>query len=200
MKIGVIDYGAGNLHSVCNALAYLDLKAVTIASPRDLDGVDKCILPGVGSFGHAVRRIREAGFYSAVSDWLNRDRPFLGICLGFQMLFESSRESPGENGWGYFKGNCLRFPTGKVPQIGWNAVYTEGPSVLFDGLSSGEHFYFVHSYYVSTVSEGIALGRTEYGRTYVSAAGSGRVFGVQFHPEKSGDAGLRLLENWGKRC
>ncbi|MBN1271166.1 MAG: imidazole glycerol phosphate synthase subunit HisH [Candidatus Aminicenantes bacterium] len=200
MKIGIVDYGAGNLRSVRNAFDYLGMKSLIVDSPSQLKELDKLVLPGVGAFGHAVGRMRDAGFFSPVYDWLKEDRPFLGICLGFQMLFDLSDESPDEKGFGFFEGSCRRFRERKVPQIGWNAVQTGGNTLLFDGIPSGEHFYFVHSYYVAAGDGGMVLGRTEYGLSYVSVVGNGHVFGVQFHPEKSGEAGLTLLENWGKKC
>lgn len=198
--IGIVDYSAGNLLSISKAFDYLGMPNKILQTEQELGGVKKLVLPGVGSFGHALRRLNERQWLDPIQAWLHADRPFLGICLGMQLLFSTSEETEGVTGLDFFQGDCLRFNSGKVPQIGWNDVQINRDTPLLAGIASGTYFYFVHSYYVSPQIADVSLASTSYGRKFTSIAGNGRVFGVQFHPEKSGDAGLRLLENWGNRC
>lgn len=200
MGIGIVDYGAGNLHSVAKALAFLGFDSRIVAAPEALAGVDRLILPGVGNFGRAVETLDGRGLSGALKAWIGAGRPFLGICLGLQLLFRESEESPGTAGLGAFDGRCLRFRSGKVPQMGWNSVSVRRPSPLFEGLTEGAFFYMVHGYFAAPADESVVIGMTDYGVRYASAIGRGRVFGVQFHPEKSGADGLRLLKNWVDRC
>ncbi|HMP96525.1 MAG TPA: imidazole glycerol phosphate synthase subunit HisH [Kiritimatiellia bacterium] len=200
MTIGIIDYGMGNLGSVSNACRFLSLPARILTAPDELDACDALILPGVGAFGDCMRHLTEHGFTEPVRAWIAADRPFLGICLGLQVLFEAGEESPGVPGLGVFPGVVRRFQTPsslKVPQIGWNRV-RQCPSgrALFAGIPDGTHFYFVHSYYVDGADTSLIAGVTDYGITYTSAVACGRVMAVQFHPEKSQQAGLSLLRNF----
>ena len=200
MIVGIVDYGAGNLNSVQKALDFLGAKNRFVKSPEDLAHVDRLVLPGVGAFGHAVEKIRASGLEIAIKTWLRSGRSFLGICLGFQLLFETSHESPGAQGLSFFPGRCERFIAPKVPQTGWNDIEVVQATPLLKGIGSQEYFYFVHSYYVLPEQENIVIARTTYFDDFVSIAGRGRIFGVQFHPEKSGRAGLRLLQNWIEQC
>jgi len=199
--IGIVDYGAGNLHSVRKAFAYLGKDCLILQNPRDLAGIQRVVLPGVGSFGHAMTEIQNRNWFAPLKDWLAEDRPFLGICLGMQLLFESSEESPGFSGFSLMAGTCRKFAAKKVPQIGWNDIRIKKESPLFYGLETGGYFYFVNSFYVVPEDEEATRAETFYGSLYTSVVGHGRrVFGVQFHPEKSGDLGLKLLQNWVERC
>ncbi|MBC7364416.1 MAG: imidazole glycerol phosphate synthase subunit HisH [Candidatus Aminicenantes bacterium] len=197
--IGVIDYGAGNLNSVLKALAWLNLPARLVSSPEDAATVEKLIIPGVGSFGAALSELRKRNLYQTVDLWIKENRPLLGICLGFQLLFQRSEESPEEHGFSIFQGICQKIKASKVPHMGWNKVKFVQPDPLFTGLPLEEYFYFVHSYAVFQTN-GSVLGLTDYGNQFVSVIKSGRIYGVQFHPEKSGQAGLQLLQNWGTKC
>lgn len=198
--IGIVNYGAGNLHSVHKAFAYLGKDSKILEHPSKLKGIDKLVLPGVGSFGHAMREIEKQNWFLPLKEWLSSDRPFLGICLGMQLLFESSDESPGQTGFSIMAGNCRKFSINKVPQIGWNDIRITKKSAFFEGIDSGDYFYFVHSFHVDPKNKDVIYAETEYGRDYPSIVGRGRVLGIQFHPEKSGDKGLRLLKNWVERC
>jgi imidazole glycerol phosphate synthase glutamine amidotransferase subunit len=198
--IGIIDYGAGNLQSVRKALDYIGAESRIASRADDLEGAGRIVLPGVGAFGAAAAGLEERGFTAFLREWIRADRPFLGICLGLQLLFEGSTESAGAAGLGFFKGTCLRFKEGKVPQIGWNQVSPAAGSRMFDGIADGTFFYFLHGYYAAPGDETWVAARTTYGVTFASAVQRGRIWAVQFHPEKSGDAGLQLLRNWEARC
>ncbi len=200
MAIGIVDYGAGNLRSVQKAFSFLDMENTVIDDARDMGGVDRLVLPGVGSFGHAASQLKKAGFWEPLKAWIKADRPFLGICLGMQLLFDGSEESAGVAGLGVFAGTCRRFLERKSPQIGWNDIVNIRSVCLLQGIAAGSHFYFVHGFHVAAESPDIVAAETEYGTFYPSIVGRGRVWAVQFHPEKSGEAGLRLLRNWGERC
>ena len=198
--IAIIDYGAGNLRSVQKALDYVGAESRIASSPAGAGDADRIILPGVGAFGAAAARLRETGFFDYVRGWLLKERPFLGICLGMQLLMQGSTESEGVEGLGLFKGGCERFKAGKVPQIGWNQVATAKKSRLFEGIEDESFFYFLHGYYVAPEDRQAASAFTTYGVTYPSILEQGNIFAVQFHPEKSGDCGLKMLENWVKSC
>lgn len=201
MTIGIIDYGMGNLGSVSNACRFLNLPARIITGPAELNECDALILPGVGAFGDCMKHLADHNFVTPIKEWIAADKPFLGICLGLQVLFESGEESPGTPGLGILPGTVRKFqlpPDLKVPQIGWNRVYQLQPGCpLFNGISDGTHFYFVHSYYVDCQDPSIMAGETEYGINYTSAICRGKLMAVQFHPEKSQQAGLAMLRNFG---
>jgi imidazole glycerol-phosphate synthase subunit HisH len=201
--IGIVDYGAGNLMSVSKAFVFLGFESRLVAAAAALDGVERLVLPGVGSFGEAVRQLKARELFAPVRDWLEAGRPFLGICLGLQLLFESSEESPGEQGFAAFRGTCRKLSARKVPQIGWNTVQALGqpaaPALLRD-IPDRSYFYFVHSFFAAPEEPSPAVALTDYGGPYPSIAARGRVWGVQFHPEKSGELGLQLLSNWVRKC
>jgi glutamine amidotransferase len=199
--IGIIDYGAGNLLSVKKALDHFSFDCKIIKTKNEFSGVDKIILPGVGAFQTAVDKMRSSGFYEFVLDWLNNNKPFLGICLGMQLLFESSMEADIKTkGFSVLEGSVLKFESHKVPQIGWNQVKIKDGSDIFKGIDTFSFFYFLHSYYVKQKNNNIVIGTTDYGVEYTSALHKGNIYGVQFHPEKSGFAGLTLLKNWVNLC
>ena len=192
--IGIIDYGMGNLRSVLKAIEFLGGEGRVTARAEELDACEKLILPGVGSFGAGMENLRRGGLDEYVRRRAAEGTPLLGICLGMQFLLEESEEEGLFQGLGLVKGRVVPFTQGKIPHMGWNAVEDmRGP--LFDGIPSGTQFYFVHSYFADTAEE-YTLGKTEYYRTFASAVGKNNVFGVQFHPEKSGAAGLQLLRNY----
>lgn len=207
-RIGIIDYGMGNLGSVLNACRFIGAQAEIVCEPAGLTSCRAVILPGVGAFGDCMTQLVERGFAGPLRDWIAAGRPFLGICLGLQVLFDSSEESPGVAGLGVFPGEVKRFcfanaPSDgalmKVPQIGWNAVrQTHAGDPIFRGVPSEEYFYFVHSYYVAPRDGTLTAGVTGYGLEYCSAVASGAVAAVQFHPEKSQNAGLQILRNFAK--
>lgn len=200
MKIGIIDYGMGNLGSVRNACSFLEFSAEIITAPEGLDTCDAIILPGVGAFGDCMQHLRDHGFVEPLKQWIADDRPFLGICVGLQVMFEGSEESPDQPGLGVFPGTVRRFQVPaelKVPQIGWNAVRAQGAECpLFAGIDDGSYFYFVHSFYVAPTDESLVAAVTDYGRDYASVCCRGSVMAVQFHPEKSQSVGLRMLKNF----
>ncbi len=191
--IWVVDYGLGNLRSVTKALEKVGAKVEVGSRPGFWKGCSAVVLPGVGAFDAAVRNLKSAGLFQPLLKYLNENRPFLGICLGFQLLFEGSAEGK-EAGFGVVKGENQRFPEWvKVPQIGWNRVTYTRRSPLFDGIPDGSFFYFVHSYYGKSDLE---IGRAEYGVAFTAALQKGNIFATQFHPEKSGQLGLKLLKNF----
>lgn len=191
--IGIVDYGAGNLRSVQKALEAIGERAVVSGEKSVLDGCDKLILPGVGSFGAGMAELTARGLDVYVKGRA-QDTKILGICLGMQFLLEKSFEDGEFAGLGLIPGQVIRFCEGKIPQIGWNEV-TNLKTPLFAGIEEGTRFYFVHSYRADCADE-FACGKTEYYIKYPSAIYRDNVFGVQFHPEKSGAAGLKLLKNF----
>lgn len=199
MKIGLVDYGAGNLQSVRNALRAIGRDSVLAASEEDLAGVDALIFPGVGAFGDSMRHLHEQGLAGPLRAWIRGGRPFLGICIGYQVLFESSEESPGVEGLGVFAGEVTRIKADglKVPHMGWNeAVFTHPADPLWAGLGPAPHVYFVHSYHPNPADKTLTAATTEYGAPFASAIRWESGAAVQFHPEKSQAIGLRLLENF----
>jgi imidazole glycerol phosphate synthase glutamine amidotransferase subunit len=198
-RIGIIDYGAGNLHSVRKALAYLGAETEILEEAPKTISFNSLVLPGVGNFGPGMEELEKRGFHQFLGEWFREDRPFLGICLGMQFLFEKSEECPGEKGLGFLKGEIRRFadPALRVPQIGWNAVYPADPEdPLFRGIEAGSHFYFVHSYYCVPQDDAHVGSRAFYGLRYCSSVRIGNAFAVQFHPEKSQENGLAMLRNF----
>ena len=193
--IGIVDYGMGNLRNVLRACREIGAEAVVSSDSAILSKGDAMILPGVGAFGEAMRRIESLGLKKVILDHAKKGKPLLGICLGMQILYAESEESSGVNGFGLVTGRVKRF-TGplKVPHIGWNDVQPAGTSYLFDGVQSSDVFYFDHSYYVECTPETTAI--TSYGTEFASSMKSGNISGVQFHPEKSQTAGLELLRRF----
>ena len=197
--VTLLDYGAGNVRSVINALERLGERVKIVESPEDILAAEKLVFPGVGNFGSLIETLRQKGFFEPLKRYLAEGRPFWGICLGLQALFEGSEEAPGVPGLGFFKGYVKRFDHGlSVPHIGWNGLKPAKPSPIFNGLSGEEKFYFVHSYHVVPEEKEIILCTTDYGYEFVSAVQKGAVIATQFHPEKSGQAGLKMLENFLK--
>lgn len=197
--IGIIDYDAGNLRSVSKALEELGETPVITRDRELLLKADKVILPGVGSFGDAMEKLNQYGLTEVIQEIAASGKPFLGICLGLQLLFESSEESPGVKGLGLLKGQILRIPDApglKIPHMGWNSLdITEGAR-LFNGIENGAYVYFVHSYYCKAEDESIVAASAEYGAHIHASVEQDNVFACQFHPEKSGSVGLQILKNF----
>jgi imidazole glycerol phosphate synthase glutamine amidotransferase subunit len=201
--IGVLDYGAGNLGSVMNALERLGVKARFVNGPEEIaaDGTSpfgKLLFPGDGHFGTTMESLERSGYAESLRTWIQADRPFLGICIGLQVLFESSEEAPGVKGLGVIRGTVKRFPGRKVPQIGWNNTAARPASRLFRGLPENSFFSYIHSYYAESGEPDAVAATAGYYLNYCSVVERGNLAAVQFHPEKSGATGLRLLENWVK--
>ena len=195
--IAVIDYGRGNLGSVENALGRLGMPAVVTQDPRVIEDARALVLPGDGAFHDAMGNLQALGLLDPLRAALDEGRPFLGICLGYQLLFTESEEFGQGKGLDIIPGVVRRFPRGlKVPHMGWNSVEHTGDLAIFDGVPSGAHFYFVHSYYPATTDPTLAVAMCNYAVTFPAAVGKGALFATQFHPEKSQRWGLRLLENF----
>ena len=197
--IAIIDYDAGNIKSVEKALLFLGEQAVITRDPETILSAAGVILPGVGSFGDAMDKLKAYGLVEVIQQCVRENKPFLGICLGLQLLFESSEESPGVKGLGILKGKVLRLPgeSGlKIPHIGWNNLRFPNNGRLFQGIEEGAYVYFVHSYYLSAEEESIVTAVTEYGACVHASVEKGNVFACQFHPEKSSDVGMQILRNF----
>ena len=201
MKLGVIDYGAGNLRSVLNTFEAAGVTGHLVRTPEDAAGVTHLVLPGVGAFGDCAEKLRSQELVPLIRTWIGQDKPFLGICVGYQVLFETGEEDEQVPGLGIFKGRVVRFAESelKVPHMGWNTVRAGADSVLFEGIEE-ERFYFVHSYGVRSTDgfpPGARVTWTEHdGDRCVAAVEYGALASTQFHPEKSGGAGAVLLRNW----
>jgi imidazole glycerol-phosphate synthase subunit HisH len=198
-KIGVVDYGRGNLRSVGKALEAAGARVEMLTDPSRFDAVDAVVVPGVGSFGDCAGSLKNSGMWDALQEWLRTDRPYLGICLGYQLLFETSEESPEARGLGYLPGRVVRFPVTdlKIPHMGWNTLSAAtGP--LYQGEVGTGAFYFVHSYYPVPAEAGLTSAICEYGVPFAASISWGAVHATQFHPEKSQAGGLALLENFIK--
>ena len=197
--IAIIDYDAGNIKSVEKALVSLGQEIILTRDRETILHADKIILPGVGAFGEAMARLNEYGLVEVIHEAVERGIPFLGICLGLQLLFESSEESPGVKGLGVLKGKILRIPDQeglKIPHMGWNSLELKNDGRLFKGLSQESYVYFVHSYYLKAEDESIVKAATTYS-TYIHASvEKDNVFACQFHPEKSSTVGLQILKNF----
>ena len=197
IRVAVLDYGAANMVSITKALAAVGADVVVAAEPSAMADVDAIVVPGVGAAGSAMDHLRERGLLEPIRDWIRNGLPCLGICLGFQILFASSDEGGGVETLGVLEGRTVALqdaPT--LPHIGWNSVEAARPHPLFDGVVDGSYFYFVHSFAPEPADEGVVVARTTHGRTFASAVAKGSLFGLQFHPEKSSEAGLRVLSNF----
>ena len=197
--IAVIDYGAGNIKSVEKALEYLGQRTAVTRNSSIIKNADKIILPGVGAFGDAMGRLREYGLADTIGEVIDMGKPFLGISLGLQLLFDGSEESEGVPGLGILPGKIYRFPenTGfKVPQIGWNSLEIRPGTALFEGVPNQSYVYFVHSYYLKAEDEGIVAASADYAAHVHAAVEKDNIFACQFHPEKSGEIGLKILSNF----
>ena len=194
MKIAIIDYGSGNVGSVKNALNYLGVQSILTSDKNEIKTADKIILPGQGRFGDVMNKLKQKGLDKILVQELKKGKPYLGICIGLQILFDKSEENPGVKGLGIIKGDVKKFKINqKVPQIGWNQAEQNKESVLFNKLNK-KNYYFVHSYYVEPIDKSVTLAQTGYGIEFVSAIEINNLFAVQFHPEKSGKIGLQLLK------
>ena len=198
--IAIIDYDAGNIKSVEKALHFLGQKSVITRDTDVILGAEGVILPGVGAFGDAMGKLRAYGLDEVIRGYVDSGRPFLGICLGLQLLFESSEESPGVEGLRILKGRIVRIPAAqglKVPHIGWNDLHFPVRGRLFDGIGSdAPYVYFVHSYYLQAQEKACVKATTEYGVTIHAAVEKDNIFACQFHPEKSSETGLQILRNF----
>ncbi len=197
--IAMIDYDAGNIKSVEKAMRFLGQEVCVTREEEAILKADKVILPGVGSFGDAMGKIRQYGLEDMIRQVVKGGTPFLGICLGLQLLFERSDESPGVEGLGILKGEIVKIPEKeglKIPHVGWNSLTFPNRGRLFEGLPGEPYVYFVHSYYLRAADEGIVTAEAEYGVDIHASVESGNVFACQFHPEKSGDTGLQILKNF----
>ena len=197
--IAIIDYDAGNIRSVEKALQFLGQEVKITRDREEILGADKVVLPGVGSFGDAMGKLHQYGLVEVIRQVAEKKTPFLGICLGLQLLFERSDESPGVEGLGILKGEILRIPEGegrKIPHMGWNSLELRNQGRLFAGLSGEPYVYFVHSYYLKARDEQIVKATTEYGDTIHASVEQDNIFACQFHPEKSSDTGLKILKNF----
>ena len=201
--IGIIDYDAGNLQSVINAFEKLNLSARLVKNAEELTKFERIILPGVGAFGEAMKKLKASNLDEAIKDFVASGRPFLGICLGMQLLFEKSSEFGEHAGLGLLRGEVVKFDDTKfdeplkVPHTGWNVINFVRETPINRGLKKSEYLYFVHSYHV-VCDENAVLGSSEYGYKFTSAVAVDNVFGFQPHPEKSHDTGLKILQNFGR--
>ncbi len=201
-RIAVIDYGMGNLRSVTKAFEHVGAEVALVDSPEALGGFQGVAFPGQGAIVDCMARLRETGFDRAIREWIAADRPFFGICLGLQALFEHSEEGDTP-ALGIFPGRVRRFrlPTGfKVPHMGWNSIQPQLDTPLNAGLAAGDQFYFVHSYYVETPERALVWLETDYGGAFTSAIARGNCYATQFHPEKSQAKGLQLYQNFVTLC
>jgi len=202
--IAIIDYGMGNIHSVKKALETFGAKTIVASSPQDLLNADKAVLPGVGAFDDAMQALDKSLLIKAISEFIAGGKPFLGICLGMQILFEKSQEAKTKKGLGVLKGEVVRFtdkPAFKVPQIGWNELVIERKECpLLEKISSDSFVYFCHSYYPVPAECGICAATTNYAVKFASVVWKNNVYGVQFHPEKSQKTGLRMIDNFVNLC
>ena len=198
MKIAIIDYGMGNLHSAAKALEKVGAQVAVTRDPELVRQADKVILPGVGAFGDCMKNLNERGLAPVIHEVIAAGKPFLGICVGLQMLFEGSEEDPGVAGLGIFKGLVCKIvaPGLKVPHMGWNSLALQAASPLFQGLPPAAYVYFVHSFHAVPTDESCITAVTDYGGQVTAAVGRGLVQAVQFHPEKSSSVGLKILANF----
>lgn len=199
--IAIIDYNAGNLQSVYKAFKHIGCDCFITRDRDEIMNADGAVLPGVGSFGDTVDTLGEFGIKQVVIDYIKSGKPFLGICLGLQLLFPHSEESPGAEGLGIFEGEIKRIPDGeglKIPHMGWNSLTVNPNSRLLRGIEENPYVYFVHSYYLDAADKEIVAAQTEYGVKIDAAVEKDNVFATQFHPEKSGELGLTILKNFAE--
>jgi imidazole glycerol phosphate synthase glutamine amidotransferase subunit len=201
VKVGIIDYGGGNLRSVANALRSLGEDPVIIASPDEVGDSTHLLLPGQGAFGDTMDRLEQRGLAAFLKDWIAADLPYFGICVGYQILFDSSEEAPETAGLGIIPGTVRRFqdePGLKIPHMGWNsATATRGATRVWQGLGADPYFYYIHSYFPEPLDVGSVVAETTHGsQLFAGAVERGNLFACQFHPEKSQQAGLRLIRNF----
>lgn len=200
MEVLVVDYGMGNLRSVSKALEKVGFKVKISSEPEEVKRADAVVLPGVGAFKDAVENLKRMGLYGEIIRHVEAGKPYFGICLGLQLLFERSYEFGEAKGFGLVEGEVVLLPTSvKVPHIGWNQLWKKKPSSMLEGIRDGEYFYFVHSYHVVPKRRDLILTTTDYGIDFVSSIEYENIFAVQFHPEKSQKVGLKLLENFKRR-
>jgi glutamine amidotransferase len=202
VRLAIIDYGMGNLYSVRNTIAALGMDADIIGGPERLSGYDKLILPGVGAFGDAMRELQKRGLVDPLRSFAAQGKPFLGICLGMQLLFEKSQEAAGVPGLGLIRGSVKKFSARlKCPHMGWNEIEKKlKPERIFTGLRGPVYTYFCHSYFCVPRDASVVIGSTRYGVRFASLVRRGHVYGMQFHPEKSQGVGLKILRNFIERC
>jgi len=197
--IAIIDYGAGNIQSVSKALKHIGCDAFITRDKEQILKADGAVLPGVGSFGDTMDTMNSYGIKDTVIEYTKSGKPFLGICLGLQLLFPASEESPESNGLGIFDGTITKIPSGeglKIPHIGWNSLDIKKTDGLFKGIDKNPYVYFVHSYFLNASDKNIVSAQTQYGVTIDASIEQGNVFATQFHPEKSGETGLKILKNF----
>lgn len=197
--IAIIDYDAGNIKSVEKAIQHFGEEVMITRDHETILHADKVILPGVGAFGDAMEKIHKYGLYDVIHQVVAKGTPFLGICLGLQLLFESSEETPGVEGLGILQGVIKRIPDQegfKVPQIGWNSLQYPNPGKLFQGIPEESYVYFVHSYYLQATDKSIVTATTDYSTLIHASVEKDNVFACQFHPEKSSDVGLKIIQNF----
>ena len=203
--IAIVDYGMGNLRSVSKAFQSQGFTVNVTRDPGDIRSASGLVLPGQGAFGDCVKNLEENGIFQTIKEFIQSGRPYLGICLGLQVLFEGSEESPGVAGLGLLKGKVVRFPSFKkerlkVPHMGWNRIGIRKKTALLEGIPDGSWFYFVHSYFPVPEDESVTAVTCTYGLEFTAAVATGNIFACQFHPEKSSAYGLMLLRNFGLLC
>ncbi len=203
--IAIVDYGMGNLRSVSKAFQSQGFPVTVTRNLDEISNASGLVLPGVGAFGDCVKNLGEFGLIDPIKEFINSGRPFLGICLGLQVLFEESEEAPGVKGLGLIKGKVVRFPDFKkvglkVPHMGWNQVTIKKEVPILKGVPQNSWFYFVHSYYPSPEDESVSVVKTHYGLEFTAAVQKENIFASQFHPEKSSDLGLKMLRNFSVLC
>jgi len=197
VRVAIIDYGVGNLRSVEKAFAATGCEAIVSSKESELRAAERLVLPGVGAFGACMKALKERSFDRLVCERAREGMPLLGVCVGMQLLFEESEEFGSTRGLGLLRGRVRRFGNDLVvPHVGWNRIYQKRPHALFEGIADGAFCYFVHSFYCEA-AEDVVIGETEYGGRYASVVAEKNICGVQFHPEKSQEVGLRMLRNFG---
>lgn len=203
--IAIVDYGMGNLRSVSKAFQSQEFPAIVTRNPDDIAGASGLVLPGVGAFGDCVKNLGEYGLIDPIKEFIDSGRPFLGICLGLQVLFEESEEAPGVKGLGLIKGRVIKFPDFKneglkVPHMGWNQITFKKDIPILEGVPQNSWFYFVHSYYPKPEDDNVSAVKTFYGLEFTAAVAKDNIFASQFHPEKSSTLGLKIIQNFSALC